>query len=378
MQLAKEEAERANHAKSDFLSRMSHELRTPLNAILGFAQLMQMGGKTTDHRENLGHILNAGRHLLKLINEVLDIAAIEAGRLELTIEDFSAGEIVERAIEMSQPLAAKREIRIFWAKGERYVRADQQRLEQVLLNLLSNAIKYNREGGRVVVAVEEESTRTLRIAVSDTGPGIPQRGIEKLFASFERLEAGKTQVEGTGLGLAVCKQFVELMGGQIGVESTVGKGSTFWLRLPRGEKPGLPAAPADPQPLPEPGAEKYTLLYVEDNAVNLTLLQRILDRRGEFNFLTAVDGGQGFDMAREFQPDLILLDLFLPDMSGEEVLAKLRQCEETAHIPVIVFSADATAGQAERLLAAGAQEYLTKPLEVADLLLAIRRVLARA
>lgn len=379
LQHAKEEAERANRSKSEFLSRMSHELRTPLNAILGFGQLMEMGNNTPDQHENIEQILTAGRHLLSLINEVLDIASIEAGRITLSVESFHVGDAIAEAIDLVRPLAAQANIQITAMESEQHVLADRHRFKQVLLNLLSNAIKYNHEGGLVTVDCEEKEGRRLRIEINDTGPGISAKGMEMLFASFERLEAGRTKVEGTGLGLAVCKQLVELMGGQIGVESTVGSGSTFWVKLPLAAEPN--ADPAQEEAEPEMSgspAGGHTLLYIEDNPTNLTLVQRLVQDRWEMNFLTAIDGPQGLAIAREQRPDLILLDLYLAGMSGEEVLSELRRTEETAAIPVFMVSADATPGQAERLLAAGAQAYVTKPFDVPAFLGAIEQTLARA
>ena len=376
LQQAKEEADRANHAKSEFLSRMSHELRTPLNAILGFGQLMEAGLNTPDQIENIEQILTAGRHLLSLINEVLDIASIEAGRITVSLESVSVDDATTAAIDLVRPLAAERNIQIISTNCKQHVHADRHRFTQVLLNLLSNAIKYNREAGRVTIDFEEEDEGKLRIKINDTGPGISAKDMALLFASFERLEAGKTKVEGTGLGLSVCKQLVELMGGEIGVESTVGVGSTFWVKLPMVEKSDLPPDQTEEKAHASVDrVESHTLLYIEDNLANLTLLQRILERRWKIKFLTAMDGAQGVALAREHRPDLILLDLYLPDISGEEVLSQLRQAKETAEIPVFIISADATSGQAERLLAAGAQAYLTKPLEVPQFLLAIEQAL---
>jgi CheY-like chemotaxis protein len=246
----------------------------------------------------------------------------------------------------------------------------------VLLNLLSNAIKYNSEKGRVTVDCEATGESALRINISDTGPGISPKDMKMLFISFERLEAGKTKVEGTGLGLAVCKQLVELMGGEVGVQSTVGSGSTFWVKLPMAESSdtGLDQSEAKPE-IESPLGESHTLLYIEDNLANLTLLQRILERRWKIKFLTAMDGPQGLALARKHRPDLILLDLYLPGMSGEEVLSRLREAKETARIPVFMISADATAGQAERLIAAGARAYLTKPLDIPTFLQAVEQAL---
>jgi PAS domain S-box-containing protein len=376
LQQAKEEADRANRSKSEFLSRMSHELRTPLNAILGFGQLMEAGLNTPDQIENIEQILSAGRHLLGLINEVLDIASIEAGRITVSLESVSVDDATTAAIDLVGPLATERNIQVTSTKSNQHIRADRHRFTQVLLNLLSNAIKYNREAGRVTIDFQEEGEGKLRIKINDTGPGISAKDMERLFSSFERLEAGKTKVEGTGLGLSVCKQLVELMGGEIGVESTVGVGSTFWVKLPIVEKSDLPPDQTEEKAHASVDrVESHTLLYIEDNLANLTLLQRILERRWKIKFLTAMDGTQGVALAREHLPDLILLDLYLPDISGEEVLSQLRQAKETAEIPVFIISADATSGHAERLLAAGAQAYLTKPLEVPQFLQAIEKAL---
>jgi PAS domain S-box-containing protein len=378
LQQAKEEADRANRSKSEFLSRMSHELRTPLNAILGFGQLMEAGLNTPDQNENIDQILTAGRHLLSLINEVLDIASIEAGRITISLESVNLDDVVAAAIDLVRPLAAERNIQITSAKCDQHVQADRHRFTQVLLNLLSNSIKYNQESGRVTIDFEDERGGKLRTRINDTGPGISPKDRERLFASFERLDAGKTKVEGTGLGLAVCKQLVELMGGEIGVESSVGVGSTFWVSLPTAEASApLPVRITEKAPASHDRGESRTLLYIEDNHTNITLLQRILERRWEIRFLTAMDGAHGMAMARKHRPDLILLDLYLPDVSGEEVLAQLRQEKETAEIPVIMISADATTGQAERLLAAGAQAYLTKPLDIPHFLQTIEQALER-
>ena len=371
---AKLEAERANRAKSDFLSRMSHDLRTPLNAILGFAQLLESDGLTGDQRDSVRHILKGGEHLLELINEVLDLARIEAGHLSLSPEPVGVFDVVESIVSLIRPLAAQRGITIddeaVRTCGGRHVVADRQRLRQVLMNLVSNAVKYNREGGRVQVTCERALEGRLQIKVTDTGAGIPPDQLPLLFQPFERLAAAETDVEGTGLGLALSKALAEAMGGTLGVTSAVGHGSTFWIEL--GESDGgtdveAPrAAPRDART--QDSGVSGTLLYIEDNVSNQRLMERVLARRPGIRLLIAGNGVAGIDAARANQPGLILLDLHLPDIAGSEVLRRLRADERTNRIPVAVLSADATASQPRRLIAAGATAYLAKPLNIAEVL----------
>ncbi|MGQ0569922.1 MAG: ATP-binding protein [Armatimonadota bacterium] len=368
------EAEKANQAKSEFLSRMSHELRTPLNAVLGFAQLLEMDPLTPEQHESLGYILKAGHHLLDLINEVLDIARIEAGRLTIAPEAVPLGEVTREALALIAPLAAERSVRVrsetFDDDGP-YVLADRQRLKQVLLNLLTNAVKYNRAGGRVILSDETQENR-LRIMVTDTGPGIPSDKTERLFIPFERLGTLQGGVEGTGLGLALSKRLMEAMGGAIGVESQVGRGSTFWIELPLAEGPGESVDRITEEvlvrPVGVPSERTCTVLYIEDNLSNLELIERILARRPAVKLLSAMQGRLGLSLAREHRPDLILLDIHLPDIPGDEILHRLQADPKTRLIPVVVMSSDPTPAQIEQLLAAGAHACLPKPVDVKELI----------
>lgn len=369
---AKEEAERANLAKSEFLSRMSHELRTPLNAILGFGQLLQMEDLTEDQRQSVTEIVKGGRHLLDLINEVLDIARIEVGKLAISVEPVAVSDVVAEATSLIRGLADQRGLRLTHSGDgptDLHVLADKQRLKQVLLNLLSNAVKYNSAGGSVRVFTQV-SNGMVRISVSDTGPGIPEEERDRLFVPFERLGAERSTEEGTGLGLALSKRLIEAMGGTMGVESEDGRGSTFWADLPRTESP-VELVEVEEEGLGEPagdGLPARTVLYIEDNLSNLKLIERVLAKRPGINLLTAMQGRLGLDLARQHRPDLILLDLQLPDVQGKEVLRALKGDERTRDIAVIVVSADATKGQLRRLLEGGARAYLTKPVDVGNLL----------
>ncbi|MFA6310193.1 MAG: PAS domain S-box protein [Sterolibacterium sp.] len=380
---AKEAAEQANRAKSEFLASMSHELRTPLNAIIGFAQMLDMGllePLEPSQKEAVDQILGGGRHLLGLIDEVLDLARIEAGKLDIAIAAMALDPAIEEALELSMPLAAARHITLRHAcPAGVSIRADAARVRQILLNLLSNAVKYNREGGDVSVACRTDGA-IVRITVVDTGPGISEKQRRQLFQPFERLGAERTATEGTGIGLVICKRLAEAMAGRIGVDSEVGVGSRFWLELPLDHSPSH--APAE---LLAPSAEanveadiRGRVIYVEDSEVNLTLMRHLFRRLPGVDFVTARDAESGLAMVRESRPDLLLMDINLPGMSGMEALRILRSAPGTAAIPVIAISAAASPGEVRAGLDAGFLAYLTKPFDVAALLSQVRAILGTA
>jgi len=365
-----DEVKRASKAKSEFLSRMSHELRTPLNAILGFGQLLERQKPTEVQRKRVGYILSAGKHLLDLINEVLDISRIEAGRMQLSLEPVCVADALEETLDLMRPLATERSIQLSASvdiDAGVHVLADRQRFKQVLVNLLNNAVKYTPFFGGVAVSYHVPGNEKVRVLVSDTGPGIPAEKLARLFTPFERLGAEQSAIEGTGLGLALSQRLMDAMGGSIGVESAVGKGSTFWIELPLAKSP-LERFPRDGaangarQPSSEPASR--SILYIEDNLSNLALIEQMLAERPGTALLTSMQGKVGLDLARQHTPDLILLDLHLPDLPGWDVLSQLKADSTTRHIPVVVISADATKRQMNRLMSAGAAHYLTKPLDV--------------
>ncbi len=375
-------AEQANLAKSEFLSRVSHELRTPLHAILGFGQLLEMTELSTLQQESVNHVQTAGQHLLALINEVLDISSIEAGRMAFSPEPVLLRDVLEESLVLIRPIADQLQIVISTpdlATATLLVIADHQRLKQVLLNLLSNAIKYNRRGGRVEIGWDAPTTASLHLTVRDTGRGIPADFLPRLFTPFERgLE--QVEVEGTGLGLALSQRLMGGMEGRLGLESTDPTGSTFGLNIPLApDQKVLPPrrTAATPMLLPITGPPQ-TLLLIDDNPSNLRLVERILELRPRLKILAAQQGQQGLEMARTHQPDLIFLDLQLPDLGGDMVLQYLLDDPATAAIPVVIFSADATPGQISRLRAAGATDYLTKPFRVQAFLSLIDRVLQKS
>ncbi len=365
-------AEKANLAKSDFLSSMSHELRSPLNAILGFAQLINSDAPppTASQAASIDQILKAGWYLLDLINEILDLAQIESGKLALSREPTSLAEVMVECQAMIEPQAQKRGVRMSFPPFDVpcFVDADRTRLKQVLINLLSNAIKYNQPNGTVVVDYTASSADLVRISVRDSGAGLPPEMLVQLFQPFNRLGQERSKEEGTGIGLVMSKRLVELMGGVIGVESAVGQGSVFWFELNSAVEPRLEISadlPASFTPARmKRGAPLRTLLYVEDNPANLKLIEQLIARRPDLRLLSATDGDLGIRLAREQQPDVILMDINLPGISGIEALKILREDRETAHIPVVALSANAMPRDIEKGLQAGFFRYLTKPIRV--------------
>ena len=376
---AKLVAEKANLAKSDFLSSMSHELRSPLNAILGFSQLMESGQPppTPSQKASIDQILLAGWYLLELINEILDLALIESGKLSLSVESMSLPEVLLDCQAMVEPQAQKNGICISYPQfdGAYFIHADRTRVKQVLINLLSNAIKYNRPGGTVEVTCRVVTAQRLRISVKDSGEGLSADKLGQLFQPFNRLgqEAGTEQ--GTGIGLVVSKRLVELMGGEIGAQSVVGVGSEFWIEMDKAS--ALLVAPASDEPRAmqqarvENGGALRTLLYVEDNRANMMLVEQLIARRPDMRLLSAVDGTRGIALARIHQPDVILMDINLPGISGIQALKILREDRTTMHIPVMALSANAMQRDIERGLEAGFFSYLTKPIKINEFMVAL-------
>ena len=383
LRVAKEEAEKANRAKSEFLSRMSHELRTPLNAILGFGQILALTPLEEQGTQCVDHILKGGKHLLGLIDEVLDLARVEAGELALKPAAIAVDKLLRECVEFVTKMAEVRKVtcRVNLRRARQVpIWADEQRFRQVLLNLLGNAIKYNREGGQVNVSCQQMPNGQVRVSIKDTGAGIAPEDLARLFVPFERLGQEYGDVEGTGLGLVVSKQLVEAMGGTLGARSEVGHGSTFWVELPtvsdvatdRDSNASATLGPA----MTRADSSPATLLYVEDNLSNLQVLKTVVERlRPHWTLLSAKDGQSGLDLARKHLPDLILLDLQLPGLKGDEVLSALRNDPTTVHLPVLMLSADATAHSRERLLALGANDHSPKPFNVHELLEKLERML---
>jgi len=376
-------ADKANLAKSDFLSSMSHELRSPLNAILGFAQLMDSDTPpaTASQKESIDQILHAGWYLLKLINEVLDLAVIESGTLALSEEPVSLSEVILECHAMIEPQGRKRGIKLNFPEfsAPSFVRADRTRLKQVIVNLLSNAIKYNSPSGTVFVECSAGTMGRTRVSIRDTGGGLSPQKIKQLFQPFNRLGQEDGSEEGTGIGLVMSKRVVELMGGVIGVESTVGQGSVFWFELTTTSEPQLVLDGAEPIAVPPlPGDSVLplrTVLYVEDNAANLKLVEQLIARRSDIRLLSAKNGTLGIDLARKELPDVILMDINLPGISGIQALKILREDPDTAHIPVLAISANARPRDIKIGMDAGFYRYLTKPIKVAEFMGALNMAL---
>jgi CheY-like chemotaxis protein len=342
-----------------------------------------MDVESEENRESVEQILRAGRHLLALINEVLDIARIEAGQMSLSVEPVSVGSVLRESVDLVRPTAARNGIVLRAPdvlRSEQFVRADQQRLKQVLLNLLSNAIKYNRPGGTVEITCEPRGDDRLRLVVRDTGAGLAVGKLERLFTPFDRLGADQSGVEGTGLGLALSRGLMQAMGGSIGVESVEGEGSRFWVDLPLTSPPEAADLPEQPEPEPRAAATsvEHTVLFIEDNLANVRLMERVFRRRPEVRLLSAMQGRLGLDLAREHRPDLILLDRNLPDLRGEDVMLQMRKDPKLRDIPVVMISGDAIPSQVQRMLDAGARAYITKPFDVPELLRTVDGILASA
>ena len=379
---ARAEAEAANRAKSEFLSRMSHELRTPLNAVLGFTQLLEMEEHTARQAESIDHISRAGRNLLNLINEVLDIARLDSGRVEFQMESVDVLELMQELASSVSPEAAKRGIAIQISDvpgGAAFVMSDRERMRQVLVNLLSNAVKFNRDGGTATLTASRENGVDWRISVTDSGIGIPQEKIARLFVPFERLgtrEGGTAG--GSGLGLALCQRLIAGLGGRIGVSSSVGEGSTFWIELPADESksPGKASHSVEESRIAAAQPVRK-VLYIEDDAANYYLLERFLAPREDLKLMSALQGRVGIELAKEHRPDLILLDLNLPDMNGEQILRALRADPVTNSVRVVAVTGEMMIEREDELRALGVLEILAKPYKLAQINEVIDRSFAK-
>ncbi len=376
-------AEKASLAKSDFLSSMSHELRTPLSAILGFAQLIESGdpAPTLSQKRSVHQILQAGWYLLELINEILDLALIESGKMSLSQEPVSLREVMQECETMIEPQLEKRSIQITFPHFATpyFVKADRTRLKQILINLLSNAIKYNRPDGKVMVSCAPVGEERIRICVEDTGLGLSADKISQLFQPFNRLGQEANAEQGTGIGLVMTKRLAELMGGVIGVESTPGQGSVFWVELNLTTQVVLPPETSDMNPVAVRQADgqphTYTLLHVEDNPANLLLVENLMERRPDVRLLTARDGLTGVELALSTLPHMILMDINLPGISGIKAMQILGSDPKTAHIPVVALSANAMPRDIEKGLEAGFYRYLTKPIKIDEFMQTVDDVL---
>jgi signal transduction histidine kinase/CheY-like chemotaxis protein len=371
---ARDEAVTATQAKNAFLSSTSHELRTPLNAVLGFAQLLQLSDLNQEDQEGVERILAAGHHLLALINELIDIARIESGEFSLSVEPVAVQPVVEETCQLMAPLAADRSITISQPSPPPglAVKADRQRLRQILVNLLSNAIKYNRPGGTITITCQASSPDQASLTVADTGPGVSAADLDRIFDPFERLGAEQTAIEGTGIGLPLARAFAEAMRGHLTVASIPGEGTTFTITLPRTQD--LAQVPADVHGVPAPriapddsDVESIHVLYIEDNPANIEVVTRFLKTRPSMRLQSVTSGQAGLESAAREIPDLILLDLHLPGLHGDEVLSRLRAKPATAGIPVAILSAEASPATIRSMRARGVIAYLTKPLDLNEL-----------